>query len=417
MTPSARAGDANAALNATQVNIVVVLWVSYAAFYLGRLNLSPALPEIAASLQIGLGEVGILGNIFFWSYAIGQVISGQLGSIFQPHWVVFAGMLLVGVANVAFSFQTTLVTMGICWGVNGFAQSMGWGPVLRILSSKTSSEQKRRLALIFSMTFQVGTSLAWGLAAILIAVADFRMAFMIPGVLLLVTALVWRFVGLDAETQPEAEATANTENKISNTLANLIKDLRQMFPVLLVAGLVGFIYVGFLLWLPTLVQDWMFIPDGISSILTAIIPLIGIPGMVFSGRLLTRQANLFRTLVQLLVGLLLWLTLCVLASGALQVITILLAVMFASGLAGMLLSAAPMLLMPASRVSSAGGLVTATWSIAGGLAGTVVGSIAESNGWDAVYYLWIANTGLAILITLAASRWMNTNRTAQGDTQ
>jgi sugar phosphate permease len=397
---SAQTRDTGDALNSAQVHMVIMLWATYAAFYLGRLNLSPALPEVADFLQIGLGEIGILGNVFFWCYAVGQVISGQLGSFFQPQRIVLVGLILVAAANIGFAFQTTLVMMAVLWGINGFAQSMGWGPILRILSSKTNSAQKRRLALWFSLTFQVGTSLAWGIAAVLIARGGFRPAFLVPGLFLLLVALLWQLRG------PRIQENDATGTRSKNTVIDLADDLRRIFPMLLVAGLIGFIYVGFLLWLPTLVRDQAFLPPAFSGVLTAVIPLIGIPGMLLSGQLLTRQTSLFRSIAQLLAALLVCLAWSAAMSGRLQIVPILLAVMFASGLAGLLLSAAPMLLVAPDRVSSAGGLITAVWSIAGGLAGTTVGSLAESSGWGAVFFLWMANAAAAIIITLAASRLM-----------
>ncbi|MEL6149954.1 MAG: MFS transporter, partial [Chloroflexota bacterium] len=67
----------SAALSGEQQRVVWIAWLTYAMFYLGRLNISPALPAIAESLDIGLGEVGLLGTVFFWCYALGQFINGQ----------------------------------------------------------------------------------------------------------------------------------------------------------------------------------------------------------------------------------------------------------------------------------------------------------------------------------------------------
>lgn len=404
MTQTSHMNQPNDPLTSVQIRMVSFLWVSYAAFYLGRLNISPALPEIADSLQIGLGEVGILGNVFFWCYAIGQIISGQLGSIFSPHRVVLVGLVLVALANIGFAFQTTLLMMAVLWGINGFAQSMGWGPILRILSSKTTDEQKHRLALVFSMTFQIGTSLAWGLSAVLIVVSGYRLSFLVAGFILLVMAIFWYVRGLDAEV----DETQPSTTKIS--FADIANDIRQIFPMLLVSMLIGFIYVSFLLWLPTLIQNWEFLPNVFGGLLTVIVPLIGIPGMMLSGRLLAWQSNLFTTIAQLLLAMLICLGLSAMSTGIYQIVPILLTVMFVSGLAGLLLSAAPMLLVASHRVASAGGLLTAVWGLSGGFAGSVVGSLVDTSGWEAVYGLWMINTVLALGI-IAGVAWQMRGRT------
>ena len=379
-------------LSRQQANDVSVMWGTYASFYLGRLNLSPALPAIAMSLGIGLGEVGILGNVFFWSYAVGQIINGQLGSRVRPHWLVFLGLILVAAANIGFAFQSSLFMMAVLWGLNGFGQSMGWGPMLQVLSSHVTETQRRRLSMFFSMTFQVGTSVAWGLATLMISLGNYRTAFIVPGLLLLMIALFWRYSGLDAEPQPTTQQ--------SSSLMALFNDLRLLLPMLFIAACIGFVYIGFLIWLPTFVQSLDFLPDGTDGVLTALIPLIGIPGMLLSGRLLARHSGLLLTLIQVMLGLLVFLGISRISTGSIQIIGLLGSVMLASGLAGLLLSSAPMLLVTPNRASSAGGLLTATWSIAGGLAGSVIGTLAERSGWDTVWNTWMALAIAALLITL-----------------
>lgn len=383
-------------LSAQQVTNVAIMWGIYAAFYLGRLNLSPALPAIAESLKIGLGEVGILGNVFFWCYAAGQVINGQIGSLVRPHRVVFAGLLLVAAANIGFALQSSLGMMIVLWGVNGFAQSMGWGPMLRILSSHITGGQKRRISTFFSMSFQVGTSVAWGLSALLITLGGFRLAFVVPGVILLGVALFWRSTGLDAGRESVVRQ--------QSSLTAIFTDIRRLFPALLIAASTGFVYIGFLIWLPTFIQSSDFLPDSINSVLTALIPLVGIPGMLLSGRLLARQSSIFMTLVQILLGLFICLWVSSATSALIQFVALLGAVMLASGIAALSLTTIPMLLVSQERVSSAGGLITAVWSIAGGLAGTVVGSLAERSGWTAVFYLWMTCTLAAVIVALMT--WM-----------
>lgn len=386
------------ALSFDQRRVVMIAWGTYAAFYLGRLNLSPALPRIAETLNIGLGEVGILGTVFFWCYAVGQVITGQIGNTIPPHWVILSGMVLIAVANIAFAFQTSLLALAILWGINGFGQAAGWGPMLRIIASHLSVPQRQRLSTVFSMSFQVGTAISWGISALLIAVASWRMAFWVPGVLLLFAAVHWRWRSLDAEVSAAPRQPFQ--------LRAMFKEIWQLSPILVTAACVGFVYLGFFLWLPTFMTTSDFLPDWTVRGLTAFAPLIGIPGMHIAGMLLARQSNLLRTMTQMLLGLVVCLLLSYLTTSLMQTGFVLLAVMIVSGMAGLLLSAAPMLLAVDKRVSSAGGLITAVWSVAGGMAGTIVGSVAERSGWPVVFLLWMGFTCTAIGAVQVAARWM-----------
>jgi len=392
---------AEGVLSAQQRRMVSTLWLTYAAFYLGRLNLSPALPAIAESLQISLAQVGILGTFFFWCYALGQLVNGQIGNSVRPHRVILFGLLLIAISNIAFSLQTSLLMMTVIWGVNGFAQSTGWGPMLRILSTHLETAQRKRLSTVFSMSFQVGTALAWGVAGILMALGNWRLAFLVPGLALFVVALLWWLSGLDAAPVNRDEMHNTTE---SFSLAGLTQEVRRLLPMLIAAAFVGFVYISFFLWLPALIGAWDFLPAWLLQSLTALVPLIGIPGMLFAGTLLSYRDDLLQTLLILLSVLFICLLLSFLTASFAQIVFVFLAVMIAGGLAGLLLSSVPMLIAQAGRTSSAGGLMTAVWSIAGGLSGTIVGAVVEGAGWSAVFILWMGLIVVAMGALLYASR-------------
>ena len=123
-------------LNKRQNVIVGTLWITYALFYLGRVNLSVVLPALALDLEVGMAEVGALGTVYFWVYGIAHFVSGQVGSQVSPFRMVGFGLLGIALVNIAFAFQTSLLVMLLLWGINGIAQSAGWSPMFRILAER-----------------------------------------------------------------------------------------------------------------------------------------------------------------------------------------------------------------------------------------------------------------------------------------
>jgi sugar phosphate permease len=65
-----------------------------AGYYLGRVNLAAALPDIEADLSLAKSQVGVFVTGFFWAYALGQLLYGQLGDRLSPRRFVFVGMLV-----------------------------------------------------------------------------------------------------------------------------------------------------------------------------------------------------------------------------------------------------------------------------------------------------------------------------------
>ena len=59
--------------------IVTALWLTYASFYLCRVNISIALPGIMKEFGYSQTLVGGLASAFLVVYGLGQLINGQLG--------------------------------------------------------------------------------------------------------------------------------------------------------------------------------------------------------------------------------------------------------------------------------------------------------------------------------------------------
>ena len=393
--------SSNSGFTSTERKLIYRCWLTYTTFYLGRVNISPAFPLIAAALSLSLGEVGWLGTIFFWSYGIGQLVHGQLGNVIRPRWMVFFGLLTIAATNLLFSTQQTLIPLLILWAINGFAQAAGWGPLLRILNTNFDQNQNRKLATPFAMSFQIGTSLSWIISLALITVgSDWRSLFWVPGIVLVITTIAWLFSGVDAPL------TTKKSNMKKIQFTEIFMEISSLWPVLLSAAFTGFAYLGLLLWLPTLIAENVPMSEIWLRLQTALLPLIGVPGMMAAGWLLNRGGNPLKATYYLQLAFIASTLSSALLGSWVTLFALFVAVMTASALASLTLSAFPLLLAKSGRVSSAGGLLTAVWSIAGGASGTMIGSLAEKSQWSIVFTIWTACIIFAFLfIQMVVRKW------------
>ena len=387
--------------SASEKKLIYRCWFTYTAFYLGRVNISPAFPLLAAALGVSFGEVGWLGTVFFWSYGIGQFVHGQLGNVIRPRWMVFFGLLTIATTNLLFSTQQTLVPLLVLWAINGFAQAAGWGPLLRILNTHFDPNQNRKLATPFAMSFQIGTSISWIISLGLIAAGSgWQTLFWVPGIILSLAALAWWFSGLDAPLE-----TSDTKVK-EFRLREIVIEVSTWWPLLYSAAFTGFAYLGLLLWLPTLIAENVPLSENWLRVQTALLPLIGVPGMMIAGWLLTSGRNPIQASSYLQVAFIASTLSSALLGNWVILFSLFIAIMAASGLASLTLSAFPLLLAKSGRVSSAGGLLTAVWSIAGGASGTLIGSLAENGRWSIVLAIWAACIIFALFfIQLVNRKW------------
>ena len=187
-----------ASLRQPQNTVVSTVWITYALFYLGRVNVSVVLPFLALALDVSRAEVGALGTIFFWVYGIGHFFSGEISSHLSPFRMVSAGLLVIALANIAFAFQTSLVVMLVLWGINGIGQSAGWSPMLRILAERLDRGHIKRISTLMPFSYMTGTTVTWILVGAIASVDNWRIAFWLPGLLLLGVLAFWRKAGIDA---------------------------------------------------------------------------------------------------------------------------------------------------------------------------------------------------------------------------
>lgn len=107
----------------------------YCFLYCTRLNIGSATPYL---VEDGWSEstIGILTGTLFWTYGIGQLISGRMSELVGPGKFIVAAVVLSAAANFLMATQNvdSVLILAVIWGANGFFQSMGWTPGIAALT-------------------------------------------------------------------------------------------------------------------------------------------------------------------------------------------------------------------------------------------------------------------------------------------
>ena len=233
-------------LTVWQRRIVVIAWITYAAYYLGRVNISTAMPDMQASLDFTKSQVGLISTGFFWAYALGQLINGQLGDRISPRRFVLIGMLVSALINLIFAGLSTWSVMVVLWTINGYMQATGWGPIVRTLANWLTTAQRRKVGTVFGSCFVAGNALTWLLTGWLVANFGWRSAFWLPAVLLIFLALTWYVVMRDTpeeanQSLPTPDLLAETSTEVpsaeaakrSNVISDLLTSLTRFWSLMI----------------------------------------------------------------------------------------------------------------------------------------------------------------------------------------
>jgi len=161
-----------------QKRILFTSWITYASFYLTRINMSVAIPGITEEFGISKTAIGWVLTALFIAYAIGQFVNGQLGDKFGAKKLVTLGLLGSAVLNLIFGFTGNfLAGMILIWALNGFFQSMGWAPTVKIVSNWFPIHKRGMAAGILGSSYQIGNVVSWALAGFIVGSLGWRWAF------------------------------------------------------------------------------------------------------------------------------------------------------------------------------------------------------------------------------------------------
>lgn len=169
--------------------ILMVCTIAYTSIYIARLNLSVASPLFEQGGYMTKMHIGIMGGVFFAVYAVGRMVNGFIGDALSAKRLLLTGLILVAAANMGIALMPPVTLIILLWGVNGMAQSMLWGPALRLVGGAYSGSSFLHTAgVILSSGIGIGSLLAIVLSYLLVGVG-LNALFAIPSLLVLAAAL------------------------------------------------------------------------------------------------------------------------------------------------------------------------------------------------------------------------------------
>ncbi|NXC40153.1 G6PT1 protein, partial [Penelope pileata] len=113
--------------------IFAAMFVGYTLYYFNRKTFSFVMPAVMAEVPLGRDELGLIASSQSAAYAVSKFASGVLSDRLSARCLFAAGLLLVGIANVLFSWSGSVGAFAMLWFFNGLAQGLGWPPCGKVL--------------------------------------------------------------------------------------------------------------------------------------------------------------------------------------------------------------------------------------------------------------------------------------------
>jgi sugar phosphate permease len=181
------------------------LWFTYGAFYFCRTNISAAIPGLKASSEaggLGLGatEIGYILGAMKITYAAGQFLNGQLSEVLPPRKMLAIGMLGTALLNILFGFGAAVYFLIFIWACNGYCQSLGWTPCVRIVANWIPVFRRGQAIGLIGTGYQVTAVATYIVAGFSAQHFGWRGAFWVPAGIMIVAAIM--MLALLDETPP-----------------------------------------------------------------------------------------------------------------------------------------------------------------------------------------------------------------------
>ncbi len=392
--------------------ILWTTWITYAGFYLARVNMSIALPEIMKEYGISKTVMGGVLTSLFIFYAAGQFINGQLGDKFGPRKLISIGILGSVLLNIIFGFSNgVVIAMMVIWGLNGYFQSMGWGPSVKMVANWFPKKERGRAGGILGSSYQIGNAVSWGLAGLVIGLWGWRWSFWIPAIIFALLGLHWF---IRARNAPEEIGLPTIEQENHTEIDNITikKDhhlgfrytLRQTLlnpRVWIISFGLFFLNIvryGFLSWAPTYMFEVQKATISTAAFKAIAFPLAGSVGAFFAGWFSDRYFKSRRAPISVI--MLVFLAIFIglypqIHNWVLSFICLIIIGFFTFGPHVMMVGIMPMDIGTRKASSSAVGFIDSLGYVGASLTGVGTGWLLDNFSWNAAFYFWLISAVIA----------------------
>lgn len=383
--------------NDTTVKILSFLCpLIYFASYMTRKNYSIVMADIIISEGISNADASLAATLSLISYGIGQIISGILGDKFKPQNIILCGLSLTTLMNILMPLTDDFTLRSIIWFINGFAQSMLWPPLVRIMAATMDHGTYNKVCTNVNIAGISGTILLYITASsIWIKYFSWKYVFISSAVVSGIIAIIW-VIGFSKISKGkhlfEKASEKSKSNKKESTLS--AKKLLMSGFVFIALAIIaqGALRDGISDWVPTFIINTFEIESSSAILKSVLIPVFSVISLklvgVINGKFVKDEVKAGAiTFGTGFIGCLLLLFIY----KENQYITLVLAAIitgFMHGVNYFLICIVPARFEKYNAVSTMSGIINSLTYVGSAAATYGFGAISDRFGWDTVLISW-----------------------------
>ena len=262
----------------------------YFASYLTRKDYSIVMQAIIENEGLLKAQVGQVEALAVISYGAGQIISGILGDRFKPQRLIMGGLGVTILCNLLMPATPANLRIAV-WFINGFAQSMLWPPLVRIMAAVMNEKQYNTVCANTNVAGLSGTIFIY-LSSSLLWLRFFNswaLTFCSSAALALLILVFWIIGFRKLKDVPALRFEKSAKEEIKGTDKNAGKlTLKLLFGsgfILIAVGIIaqGALRDGITDWVPTFISETFTQSSDKAILKSVVLPVIGVISMKLVG--------------------------------------------------------------------------------------------------------------------------------------
>ena len=277
----------------------VAATVGYSLYYVCRTSLNVMKKPIIDSGFLDAAELGAIGSVLLFAYAIGKFVNGFLCDHCNIKRFMMTGLAvsllanltmgLLGLVESAIPTAVIFITFAILWGINGWVQSMGSPPAIISLSRWFPLSKRGTYYGIFSLSHNLGEFLSFLFVGNVVLAAGWQWGFVgsaVAGALGVLLIYLCMHDTPQSEGLPPIETIANEKSVAAADTASIQRQVLCTPAVWVLAAASAFMYISRYAinsWGVLFLEEAKGFDSGDAVWIVSINALLGIFGTVLSG--------------------------------------------------------------------------------------------------------------------------------------
>ena len=242
-------------------------------------------------------QVGLILASLKITYGLGQLVNGQLSERVSPRLLLAVGMFGSAALNVVFGLASGFYFLLFVWAANGYAQSLGWTPCVRVIGNWIPVLRRGKAIGIIGTGYQLTLGLTYIVAGQAADLLGWRGALYAPSLLLALAGVVMLMSlresprdhraadGSDRADDPAGPASAAPTRPTTSFRENIVLTLsnRALWLLGISLGLLNACRYGFLDWGLAHLTEVQDSGVGAAGLKYVVLPIGAIAGSYLAG--------------------------------------------------------------------------------------------------------------------------------------